>query len=250
MASGHVEFPRVGNSPDEAESYDGPIFQVFAKAPVPGFAKTRLIPVLGAEGAAQLQVALVRHCLAVCCEAARAAKGRVELWCAPAAENPFFERCATDFGVRLESQRGNDLGERMCGALAVGLQRAAAVVLVGSDAPCLAAADLVAAAGALTSGRDAVLIPALDGGYLLIGLTRLEIGLFESVEWGTEWVLSQTRRRLRSLGYDWYELAEQGDLDTPTDWQRLMAVRPEWRSALSEAQSGCVFLAVEREPPR
>ena len=229
------ERPSVGQSQEGAESGVGPIFQVFAKAPVPGFAKTRLIPVLGAEGAARLQVALVRHSVELSCAAAHAANGSVELWCAPDAENPLFERCAADFGVRLESQRGGDLGARMCGAFAAGLRRAEAVVLLGSDAPALTPDDLIAAAAALATGRDAVLVPALDGGYVLIGLTRLETGLFEHVQWGTARVLAQTRQRLLRLGYDWEELPVQGDLDTPEDWQRLVAARPEWRRRLSES---------------
>jgi len=235
MVSPRRAFPSAGQSPEGAGSGVGPLFQVFAKAPVPGFAKTRLIPVLGVDGAARLQGALVRHALAVCCAAAHALNGCVELWCAPDAEHPLFERCATDFGVRLESQRGSDLGERMCGAFRAGLRRAAAVFLLGSDAPGLTAEDLIAAVGTLASGSDGVLVPALDGGYVLIGLTRLEAGLFEGVEWGTARVLAQTRRRLLSLGYEWEELPDQGDLDTPADWQRLVAARPEWRLRVAES---------------
>lgn len=209
------------------------VFQVFAKAPVPGYAKTRLIPALGPEGSARLQAALVRHALRLCSEAAARVSGSVELWCMPDCTHPVFRDCGTRFAVALHRQQGADLGERMRFALGAGLARAAGAVLLGTDAPTLDAAQLGRAARALTGGCDAVIAPAQDGGYVLIGLTRIDRELFEGVSWGTARVLHQTRERLRHLAYRWLELAPQYDIDRPEDWERLLADAPEWRQRLA-----------------
>ena len=107
---------------------------VFARAPVPGEAKTRLIPGLGPEGAAALHERLVRRAL----RTARDARvGPVELWCAPDASHPFFAACATELAARLFEQRGSDLGERMDAAFGAALGDNAALVVIGSDCPAL-----------------------------------------------------------------------------------------------------------------
>jgi rSAM/selenodomain-associated transferase 1 len=139
---------------------------VFAKAPVAGAVKTRLAPLLGAEGAARLHRALVRRALGTALRAGVA----VELWCTPDAGDPFFTGCAREFGVRLRVQEGATLGDRMGHAIAAG-PPGVATLLIGSDCPALDAEDLLRAAGALAT-HDAVFIPAEDGGYVLVGLAR------------------------------------------------------------------------------
>ena len=69
--------------------------------------------------------------------------------------------------------------------------------------------------------HDAVLIPAEDGGYVLIGLRRYLPTVFEGITWSTPQVLAQTRERLRAAGASWTELAPLWDVDEPADWQRL-----------------------------
>lgn len=204
-------------------------FLVFAKAPVAGWAKTRLIPTLGAEGAARLQAALIEHTLCSCGDAGRDA---VELWCAPDAEHPFFVHVAKRFGATLHQQRGDDLGQRMFEALSSALRYSRAAVLVGTDAPTLTVGDLHSADAVLSAGAEAVLAPAFDGGYVLIGLRRVDRELFRDVEWGTARVLEQTRERLRALGYRWRELSPHHDIDRPEDWTRLIARSPEWAERL------------------
>jgi rSAM/selenodomain-associated transferase 1 len=191
---------------------------VFAKAPVPGEVKTRLIPVLGAEGAARLHRRLVRHALAAA-TAARSAS--VELWCAPDATHAFLGECVTEFGVSLQAQGTGDLGERMarCFAFDDG-----ATLLIGSDIPAMDAACLDAAAAALAES-DAVFVPAEDGGYVLVGL-RAGLGaardeVFRDIAWGSERVMQQTRERLGAAGLTWRELPPLWDLDRPGDLARL-----------------------------
>lgn len=190
---------------------------VFAKAPVAGEVKTRLAAVLGPEGAAALHARLVRRALAT---AVAARAGAVELWCAPDARDPFFARCAEEFGVRLRTQEGADLGERMRRACDAAFAAGSAAIVIGSDCPALRADDLREAAAALAEA-DAVIAPAEDGGYVLVGLARPVPGLFESIAWGTGAVMTQTRARLAAAGVRWRELATFWDVDRPEDYARL-----------------------------
>ncbi len=100
-----------------------------------------------------------------------------------------------------------------------------AVVLIGTDCPVLRVADLRAAARALQGGADAVLSPAEDGGYALIGLRRVSPWLFSGLEWGSGSVLRETRTRLRELGWRWRELRTVWDVDRPEDYVRLGRLR-------------------------
>ncbi len=190
---------------------------VFAKAPVAGEVKTRLAPLLGAAGAAELHASLVRHTLAT---ALGSAVGPVELWCAPDESHPFFARCAHDFGVALHAQRGADLGERMGEAFGASLAQAVPLVLIGSDCAALEAAHLREAARALRS-HDAVVAPAQDGGYVLIGLSRPAPTIFGGIEWGASTVMERTRANLARAGARWHELETLWDVDRPEDYARL-----------------------------
>ena len=192
---------------------------VLAKAPEPGLAKTRLIPALGASGAAALQGQLTRHALRTALDAD---VGPVELCCTPAADHPFFGRCARDFPVTLSQQVGADLGARMAHVCARLLARGP-VILIGSDCPALAAADLRDAAQAIGADCDAVIAPAEDGGYVLIGLARPQPDLFHGIAWGTPSVLAQQRAGLAARGLRWRELRTLWDVDRPADLARLAA---------------------------
>jgi rSAM/selenodomain-associated transferase 1 len=191
---------------------------VFAKAPVPGEAKTRLIPALGADGAAALHARLVGRAL----DTARAVSpGAVELCCAPDAAHPFFAGCAAALGVSLEVQGSGDLGARMHRALARTLAAAERAVLIGADAPALSPAYLREAAAALGAGADVVLGPAADGGYVLIGARRVVPALFDAIPWGSPEVLAAQRARLHALGWRWTELGTLWDVDRPADLERV-----------------------------
>lgn len=192
---------------------------VFARAPEPGRTKTRLIPLLGAEGAANLHARLTLNSI----EAALGAGiGPVELWCAPHTAFPFFAACARGYGIRLRAQGPGNLGARMLRACRETLARAPAL-LIGTDCPGYSAAYLRQARDRLATGADAVLGPAEDGGYVLIGLNRVSPRLFQDLQWGTASVLEETRARLRVLGWRWEELPPLWDMDRPEDFSRLAA---------------------------
>ena len=190
---------------------------VFARAPVPGEAKTRLIPVLGAQGAARLHELLVQHALDT---AVAANVGAVELWCAPDDSHPFFARCALEHGATLRRQLGADLGHRMGAAFDAALGHNAALVVIGSDCPALTPGVLREAAAAL-GAHDAVFAPAEDGGYVLVGLAAPVPGLFSGIEWGGATVMARTRARLAAAGTKWKELETLWDIDRPEDYARL-----------------------------
>jgi uncharacterized protein len=187
---------------------------VFARAPDRGRVKTRLAPLLGDKGAARLHAQMVVRTLTT---GSAAGFKRIELYCAPGIDSEFFRKMQRRFGVRLCNQGRGDLGERMYRAL----RRCRCAILIGSDCPALRPRDLRAAARALHHGADAVLSPAEDGGYALIGVRRVARELFDGVDWGGPRVLAQTRRRLEALRWRWRELRTVWDVDRPEDVARL-----------------------------
>jgi rSAM/selenodomain-associated transferase 1 len=200
-------------------SESGTAVLVFARAPEPGRSKTRLMPLLGADGAARVSAQLTERALKV---ATDAAIGRVELWCAPDCCHDFFHHCRDRYGVSLHAQTGGDIGVRMAHAFDDALRRHAGVVLIGADAVSLQPADLCAAGVALRS-HDAVFAPAQDGGYLLVGLRVRQPALFEGVAWGSAGVWPQTLARIEQLGLHTQTLVPGYDLDRPDDYRRAVA---------------------------
>jgi hypothetical protein len=201
-----------------ADERAGVALVVMAKAPVPGLAKTRLAPALGAVGASRLAERFLAHTLQ---EALAARCGPVTLSCAPSARHAAFAPWATDPRLALEDQAEGDLGERMAAAFAGGFARARAVLLFGTDAPALDAALLARAAAALAQ-HDAVFVPTLDGGYVLAGLARRAKprawdALFRDMPWSTARVMPLTRERLAGLGARVLELPPLADVDEPAD---------------------------------
>jgi rSAM/selenodomain-associated transferase 1 len=185
---------------------------VLAKAPIPGFAKTRLIPALGAKGAAALQERLIARAVA---SAVKADIGPVTLWVTPDDGHPLFRSLQKQFGVTLARQPDGDLGERMNAA--VGPEP---TLIIGTDCPALTADHLAVAAATLMM-HDAVVIPATDGGYVLIGLRKPHGAFFTGMTWGTATVMDETRRRMKALALSWRELPALWDVDTPEDLARL-----------------------------
>ncbi|MEP6823459.1 MAG: TIGR04283 family arsenosugar biosynthesis glycosyltransferase [Ramlibacter sp.] len=199
---------------------------VMAKAPVPGLAKTRLSPLLGMRGAARVQRRFLLDALHLgnC-----VALGLVTLWCAPDAGHPLF-RVLAGRGIDTRSQPAGNLGQRMAHAMKVHFSRHPQLpwIVIGTDCPLLAPGHLQQAARALAD-HDAVILPAQDGGYAMLGLRRPLPQVFEGIDWSTPAVLQQTRDRLRAAGARWLELETLWDVDEPADWQR-------WRDLLGETR--------------
>ena len=195
------------------EQCNGLRIVVFAKAPLPGQAKTRLIPALGPDAAAALALRMLHETLA---QALAAGCASVELCASPA---PGIAAWA---GVELAStvcwidQGEGDLGARMARAAQRVIAAGDAVLLIGTDCPALDASVLKLAAAALRSS-DAVMVPSADGGYALLGLTRFHPSVFDDIIWSTPSVAAVTRARLAALGWNTQLLAELHDIDEAAD---------------------------------
>ena len=191
---------------------------ILAKAPIAGLAKTRLAPLLGARGAARFQRRLTLDTLHT---ARQAGMQEIDLWCAPDTNHLFFQSLRRTQGVRCRLQPAGDLGARMRLAFAQHFEQMPSqpLLMIGTDCVVLAPSHLQEAAQALKA-HDVVLIPAVDGGYVLIGMRRFIPEVFDDIAWSTSSVLGQTRDRLTTAQASWIELAPLWDVDEPVDWQR------------------------------
>jgi rSAM/selenodomain-associated transferase 1 len=188
---------------------------VLAKAPIPGFAKTRLIPALGAERAALLQARLIERAVTTACTAA---VGPVTLWLTHHENQHGLSDLQARRSIGIDYQNDGDLGARMHAAA---IAANGYVLIMGTDCPALEPRHLRSAAVLLRSGTDVVLIPAEDGGYVLIGMHSPHPELFSELPWGTSRVVEETRRRIKDSGLSWQEPFILWDLDTAADIARL-----------------------------
>jgi len=200
---------------------------VLAKAPLPGLAKTRLIPALGPQGAARLQRQMTRTAVHT---ALNARLGAVTLWCAPDAQHRFFRALRQACGLRCRVQASGDLGERMHTAFRL-QGRQGPLLLIGTDCPPLTPGHLRRAAQALLDGDEAVFYPAEDGGYVLVGLRRPQPTLFRDIAWSTDQVMAQTRARAAAAGLRVHEFETLWDLDVPADLLRWQAWQGQRQAA-------------------
>lgn len=196
---------------------------IFAKAPEPGLAKTRLIPALGEAGAADLAAKLLQHAVRTRSQANIAP---VSVYCAPNTAHAAFHQLAADFPIRLFPQTGGDLGERMLAAVQQALTDADAVLLTGSDVPSLPLSALRQAIALLQAQPELVVLsPAEDGGYGLLGLSKGCPALFADMPWGTDRVLELTLARCEQVQRPVHLLETVWDVDRPEDLLRLRQSR-------------------------
>ncbi|MBK7501322.1 MAG: TIGR04282 family arsenosugar biosynthesis glycosyltransferase [Polaromonas sp.] len=195
---------------------------VLAKAPVAGLAKTRLKPALGAAGAARAQRCF---CLQTIHTAMQSQLGTLTLWCAPNLLHRHFRAVNKVFGIACQEQPQGDIGERMCHAAATHFAQTDAppLLIIGTDCAVLAPGHLQEAARSLATA-DVCLIPAEDGGYVLIGLRKLIPEIFQEMAWSTSAVLSQTLARCTLVDASVVQLPTLWDIDDPADWKRWQAM--------------------------
>ncbi|MBF0285315.1 MAG: TIGR04282 family arsenosugar biosynthesis glycosyltransferase [Magnetococcales bacterium] len=197
------------------------VVQLMGKAPLPGYAKTRLIPALGPDGAAAAQRRLMtRLCSIVGAWVAASPRRSWRLWADPDLTHPCWRELAPAEHLRV--QPPGDLGARMSFIAREGLKEADAVFLLGTDTASTDFQLLDDAESALAQGR-AVLAPAEDGGYTLLGLRRWHPALFHEISWGGATVAEQTRSRFHALGWPWWESQPQWDVDDAASWFRFVS---------------------------
>lgn len=232
-----------------------PLFAIaiFARTPLPGKTKTRLIPLLGARGAADFQAALLWDTL----RKVNAYRGDVARYLFIAGKGlrgssptPSRGGLANDPGrtagpylgqFSVARQRGADLGARLQSAFRSLLRRHVRVVVIGTDSPLLPLRILREALGELRI-CDAVLGPSLDGGYYLVGLRRLSRGLFRGIRWGSSHAFQDTLCNLLGPGYSCSVLEVGEDVDRPEDVRRLTKELARSRAARRLAPAVWRFL--------
>jgi rSAM/selenodomain-associated transferase 2/rSAM/selenodomain-associated transferase 1 len=216
VAPGYLHARYYGVAPLQASAR----LLLFARTPVPGLVKTRLQPLLGAAGALALHQALIEYTWQ---RLSRSPQWEAQLWWSEPGWQGFAGAwCPPD---RQFLQTGEDLGQRMYYAAQRSLEGAPAVVIVGADCASVDADYVNSALLALSDEVPVVLGPAEDGGYVLIALKKpVSAGIFQSVQWGGDQVLQQTRERLRALNINWVELEPRWDVDRPADVERFEAL--------------------------
>jgi hypothetical protein len=181
---------------------------IFAKPPLPGKVKTRLIPELGAEHAAALASAMLCDVWSASCSCPRV---RTVLAAAEAGE---FPMSVPEGDVWLQGE--GDLGERLERIFTRALEMAPAAIALGADSPLLAAAHIEAALDALET-HDAAIGPSADGGFYLLGLRRCPAGLFRDLPWSCAETFAATKQRLEQHRFSIEYITPLFDVDTPED---------------------------------
>lgn len=211
---------------------------LFTRYPTPGQTKTRLIPALGAEGAARLQRDMTE--LLVTRLKPATIQGRFQLTACHAGASSSAMRRWLGRGLAYEAQAGGDLGKRMARAVQNCFNRdARKVVIIGADCPGVSPSVLEQAFAALDR-QPVVFGPAQDGGYYLVGLSRPCAALFQDIVWGSETVLRDSLARARQLGLDPALLSTLPDIDRPEDLAH-------WETARREASTLAVIIPTLNE---
>jgi hypothetical protein len=194
---------------------------VMTKAPRPGQVKTRLVPPLSPQEAAQLNVCFLRDTATAIAKACGTTARGIGVYTPVGAEAAYIDILPDDFD--LLPQRGDGFGERLAFA-AADLFRCGftSVCLIDSDSPTVAA-DVYAKAVELLSKptQQVVLGPSDDGGYYLLGMKREYPELFQKIDWSTERVLQQTKQRARELNLEVTLLPAGYDVDDAAALRRL-----------------------------
>lgn len=198
------------------------VILLFAKAPVEGEVNTRLIPDIGVHAATRLQHDLIHQRLSMLTEAGLC---DVRLLCAPDQQHEKFLQYKKQYPITLFDQAGDDLGQRMFNSVVSALQQYKYCIVIGTDAPALDAPRIKQVIDTLHGGSDVVIVPAEDGGYVLIAMRHAHEFLFHDISWGSAQVMSQTRKKLEDNNISVEELACCWDVDRLEDYQRYLAIK-------------------------
>ena len=202
---------------------------VFARQPELGKVKTRLSPLLDEVACLNVHQALVKFTLR---ELQELPDSSIHLYVSGSPGHAFWNQFEHSNKIELLKQAEGDLGQRLQAAVEQSLARFDWVVLLGSDCPEISAAYLQQAMAALDDGVEAVIGPAADGGYVLLGLRKLQPQLFDGILWGSDQVLIQTEAALRQQNVNFQKLPVLRDLDRPED---LLFFRDRIQQLLSAA---------------
>ncbi|MBV1883727.1 MAG: TIGR04282 family arsenosugar biosynthesis glycosyltransferase [Pseudomonadales bacterium] len=213
----------------------GTVILLFSKAPIPGEVKTRLIPKVGADGAAKIHQLLLEKVLQTVLKVTDAT---VQLWVANDTQHDFIVQLKNNKKVEVFPQKGRDLGERMKFAVGQAYCQYSRIILIGGDCLSVSSDYIQQSINLLTAGDadvvdvdvakvDMVLGPAEDGGYVTMGLSTekplpLLDTLFVDIEWGGEKVLSQTLCQASAMNLNVKLLDSRWDVDRWEDVERAV----------------------------
>ena len=192
---------------------------VFAKPPIEGEVKTRLIPELGSRAALAAHIQMVECTL----DKVKCSGLSSTLWLSE--PNCLGEKWGDQYAIPVQIQEGDDLGIRMLDAISKTItNQHEKVVLIGSDCPSLEIEDVRAAFASLKQ-YDVVLCPCEDGGYGLIGMKEAHQGLFSDITWSSSMVMSETLAKIEEAQLSVWLGRKIWDVDDFEDWQRYQ----RWR---------------------
>lgn len=199
---------------------------VMAKIPKSGHVKTRLAVSLGDDKALSVYLKLLKATLnTVTSDSA----WHCQLWGDSNGDNDCWVQAGIDTtAYEYHCQQGDNLGERMQFALQTALKKYKRCVVVGTDCPAIDRAYIAQAFLSLSTHSAVVLGPAEDGGYVLLGMGDRVVDVFSGVSWGSDSVLEDTRRHLRTRSIPWQELSTLRDIDRLEDLQFYSdTIKPE-----------------------
>ena len=190
---------------------------IFAKNPIPGKVKTRLIPHITPTEAAELYEAFVTD---IICNTHKLQCEQVTIAYAPSnAEAAFHSICGQS--VNYLPQKGDNLGERMKNAFKHSFDNGSTrTVIIGTDSPTLPLSYIQKAFDTLKEVPVAI-GPTFDGGYYLIGLSEQNFEIFDGIDWSTSKVFGQTLTRVQAINKQLYVLPPWYDVDTPDNLEFL-----------------------------
>lgn len=207
--------------------YDDSVILLYAKAPIENKVNSRLIPDIGVQAATRLQHDLIHDRLSMLSVANLC---DVRLMCALDMRHECFLQCAKQYPVTLFEQAGNDLGERIFNGISQALEVYKYCIVIGTDAPSLDSETIRQVIEKLHSGSEVVVVPAEDGGYVLIAMREAHEFLFQEINWGSTEVMQQTVDSLRENNISFEALASCWDVDRLDDYQRYLNLLGEKRS--------------------
>lgn len=217
----------------------GGILYVLAKAPAAGFVKTRLVPPLSPQQACELAATFAADVLAKAAGIDAGIDARLAIDdCEGGEGSTLLRELAMRSGLGIEEQGSGDLGQRMKRLMERGLARGLPTVLIGADSPDLPP-QRIADAFTMLEQADVVMVPAGDGGYVLIGAARRATGLFEiDAQWGSERVFAATGEAAARHGLRVRVLEGWDDVDDAAALGRLASRLQGGGGAAAPATAG------------
>lgn len=189
--------------------------QIFTKAPIEGYCKTRLIPHLGKKETVNIHMAMVQNTITM----AKTVMGiDILLWCKPSKEHPFFQRLAIENDISLFDQTGESLGSIMKDAARQAATVYKNIIQIGTDCPYIDSKYLELSLESLNDDNPVVIGPATDGGYVLLAQQKYYPDIFNDIDWGTSLVLHQLESNLNKQGIQYSKLPVLNDIDTIDDY--------------------------------